>query len=35
MMLSGIRDRVPADIRADVDEVRDDLAATRQELRDL
>ena len=35
LMLSGIRDRVPAEVRADVDEVRDDLAATRQELRDL
>ena len=35
LMLGNIRDRVPADVRADVDEVRDDLAATRQELRDL
>jgi signal transduction histidine kinase len=35
LMLSGIRDRVPADVRAEVDEVRDELAATRQELRDL
>jgi signal transduction histidine kinase len=35
LMLSGISDRVPADVRADVDEVRDELAATRQELRDL
>ena len=35
LMLTGIRDRVPADARADVDEVRDELAATRQELRDL
>ena len=35
LMLSGIRDRVPADARAEVDEVRDELAATRQELRDL
>jgi signal transduction histidine kinase len=35
LMLSGIRDRVSADVRADIDEVRDDLAATRQELRDL
>jgi signal transduction histidine kinase len=35
LMLSGIRDRVPADVLADVDEVRDELAATRQELRDL
>jgi signal transduction histidine kinase len=35
LMLSAIRDGVPADLRADVDEVRDELAATRQELRDL
>ncbi|HEX2744564.1 MAG TPA: DUF4118 domain-containing protein [Streptosporangiaceae bacterium] len=35
MMLNGIRDRVPADVCADVDEVRDELAATRRELRDL
>jgi signal transduction histidine kinase len=35
LMLSGIRDKVPADVRADVDELRDELAATRQELRDL
>jgi predicted ATPase/signal transduction histidine kinase len=35
LLLSGIRDRVPADVRADVDEVRDELAATRGELRDL
>jgi signal transduction histidine kinase len=35
LLLGTIRDRVPADVRADVDEVRDDLAATRQELRDL
>ena len=35
LMPSGIRDRVPADVRADVDEVRDELAATRRELRDL
>jgi signal transduction histidine kinase len=35
LMLSGIRDRVPAEVRADLDEVRDELAATRQELRDL
>jgi predicted ATPase/signal transduction histidine kinase len=35
LMLSGIRDRVPADVGADVDEVRDELAATRKELRDL
>src|SRR6201999_4564627 len=35
LLLSGIRDRVPADVRADLDEVRDDLAVTRQELRDI
>jgi predicted ATPase/signal transduction histidine kinase len=35
LLLANIRERVPADVRADVDEVRDDLAATRQELRDL
>ena len=35
LRLSGIRDRVQADVRADVDEVRDELRATRQELRDL
>jgi signal transduction histidine kinase/tetratricopeptide (TPR) repeat protein len=35
LMLSGISERVPADVRAEVEEVRDDLAATRQELRDL
>jgi GAF domain-containing protein len=35
LMLSGIRDRVPADVRADVDELRDELATTRRELRDL
>jgi signal transduction histidine kinase len=35
LLLSGIRDRVPADVRADVDQVRDELAATRQELRDI
>ena len=35
LMLSGIRDRVPADVGADVDEVRDELTDTRQELRDL
>ena len=35
LMLSGIRDRVPADVRAEVDQVRDELAATRQELRDI
>ena len=35
LILSGIRDRVPADVRADVDEVREEMAATRKELRDL
>jgi signal transduction histidine kinase len=35
LLLSGIRDRVPADVRADVDQVRDEMAATRQELRDI
>jgi signal transduction histidine kinase len=35
MMLSGIRDTVPAEVRAKVDEVRDELAVTRRELRDL
>ncbi len=35
LMLSGIRDRVPADVRADVDEVSEGLAGTRQEIRDL
>jgi predicted ATPase/signal transduction histidine kinase len=35
LMLSGIRDRVSADVCAKVDEVRDELAATRRELRDL
>jgi len=35
LLLSGIRDRVPADVRADLDEVREDLATTRRELRDI
>ena len=35
VMLSGIRNRVPADVRAAVEEVSDELAAARQELRDL
>jgi signal transduction histidine kinase len=35
LLLSGIRDRVPADVRAEVDRVRDEMAATRQELRDI
>src|ERR1700729_57556 len=35
LMLRGIRDRAPADVRADVDEVRDGLAGTLEELRDI
>jgi signal transduction histidine kinase len=35
LMLSVIGDRVPADVRADFDQVRGELAATREELRDL
>ena len=35
LMLSVIRDKVPADVRAEVDRVRDEIAATHQELRDL
>jgi signal transduction histidine kinase len=35
LRLRGIRDRVPADVRADVDEVCDGLAGTLAELRDL
>jgi signal transduction histidine kinase len=35
LMLSGIRDRVPADVRAEVEQVREEMAATRRELRDL
>jgi signal transduction histidine kinase len=35
LLLGRLRDRVPADVRADVDQVRDELAATREELRDL
>jgi signal transduction histidine kinase len=35
VMLSEIRARVPADLSAEVDEARDELAATRRELRDL
>jgi signal transduction histidine kinase len=35
VMLSEIRDRVPADLSTEVDEVRDELAATRRELRVL
>jgi signal transduction histidine kinase len=35
LMLRGIRDGAPADVRADVDEVCDGLAAALQELRDL
>ena len=35
LMLRGIGDRVPADLRADVDEVSAGLAGTLEELRDL
>jgi signal transduction histidine kinase/thioredoxin reductase len=35
LMLRGIRDQAPADIRADIDEVSDGLAGALQELRDL
>ena len=35
LLLSGIRDQVPAEVRADIDEVRDEMAATRRELRDI
>ena len=35
LMLSVIRDKVPADVRADVDEVRREMTAAREELRDL
>jgi signal transduction histidine kinase len=35
LLLSGIRDQVAADVRADIDEVRDEMAATRRELRDI
>jgi signal transduction histidine kinase len=35
LMLRGIRDRAPADVRADVDQVRDGLAGALEELRDL
>jgi signal transduction histidine kinase len=35
LMLRGIRDRVPADVRADADEVCAGLAGTLEELRDL
>ena len=35
LMLRGIRDRVPADVRTDADEVCDGLAGTLEELRDL
>ena len=35
LMLNSIRDRVPADVRADVDELSEELAITREELRDL
>jgi GAF domain-containing protein len=35
LMLSELRERVPADVAAGVDDVRHELATTRQELRDL
>jgi signal transduction histidine kinase len=35
LLLSDIRDRVPADVRADIEEMRGELSATRQELRDI
>jgi signal transduction histidine kinase len=35
LMLDGISDRVPADVRAEVAEMSSQLAAARQELRDL
>ena len=35
LLLRGIRDRAPGDVRADVDEVCDGLARTLEELRDL
>jgi len=35
LLLRGIRDRAPGDVRADVDEVCDGLAGTLEELRDL
>ena len=35
MMLTGIRDKVPAGLRAEVDQVREELAAARRELREL
>jgi signal transduction histidine kinase len=35
LILRGIRDRAPADIRVDLDEVYDGLAVTLQDLRDL
>jgi predicted ATPase/signal transduction histidine kinase len=35
LLLAGIRDRIPADVRAEVDQVRDEMAATRRELRDI
>jgi signal transduction histidine kinase len=35
LMVCGIRDRAPADIRADVDEICEGLAGTLEELRDL
>ena len=35
LLLSGIRDQVPDEVRAAVDQVRDEMAATRRELRDI
>jgi signal transduction histidine kinase len=35
LMLSVIRDKVPAAVRPEVDQVRDEMAAAREELRDL
>ena len=35
LMLSGIRETVPADIQPDVDEARDELTVTRREIREL
>jgi signal transduction histidine kinase len=35
LMLVSMRDRVPADVRADVDDVSGELAAARQELQDV
>jgi signal transduction histidine kinase len=35
LLVRDLRDRVPADLRAEVDEVNDGLAATREEIRNL